>query len=157
MMAARIYARVLTAEELQALVEKLRPHAPYAVLERVDDIDFPASDEAIDPTAWDEGRVFGSGLELHWSREGENFRTVLTREDSGDGEGLPEVESLNEAYKREEHAYYLWGEEDTRIGRRMDYRAIPGKGRAQLVVAEFYDERSDLHHWRYIRFQREGS
>jgi len=89
-------------------------------------------------------------------RDGTGFRTVLTREDDGDGEGLPEVESLD-GYERQERAYYLWGEEDTRIGRRMDYRAIPGKGRAQLVVAEFYDERGDLRHWRYVRFQREGS
>jgi len=156
-MVAKIYAGILTAEELRALVNKLRSQAPYAVLERVDDIDFPAGDEAIDPTIWDEGRVFGPGLELHWSREEENFRAVLTREDNGNGEGLPEVESLNEVHKRQEYAYHLWSEEDTRIGRHMDYRAIPGKGRAQLVVAEFYDERGDLRHWRYVRFQREDS
>jgi len=155
-MAARIYGGVLTPEELKALIGKVHPQAPYAVLERVDDIDFPAGDEAIDPAAWDEGRVFGSGFELHWSREGESFRALLTREDDGDGEGLPEVESL-EAYKRQEYAYYLWGEEDTRIGRRMDYRAISGKGRAQLAVAEFYDERGDLRHWRYVQFKSEVS
>ncbi len=160
-MAARIYVGVLTAEELHTLVGKLRSHAPYAVLERVDDIDFPAGDEAIDPAAWDEGRIFGPDLELHWSQEGEQFRAVLTREGDEDSQELlqklSEVESLDEAYKRQEHAYYLWGEEDTRIGRRMDYRAIPGKGHAQLVVAEFYDEHGDLCHWRYVRFQREAS
>jgi len=156
-MAARIYADVLSSEKLRALVEKLRPKAPYAVVERVDDIDFPGSDEPIDPAAWEEGRIFGPDLELHWARKGERFRAVLTREDTEEGESLPEVESLDQGYKREEHAYYLWGEDDTRIGRRMDYRTIPGKGRAQLVVAEFYDERGDLCHWRYVRFQREGS
>ena len=156
-MAVRIYAHVLTAEELKALVEKLRPRAPYAVVERVNDIDFPGTDEPINPAAWDEGRIFGPNLELHWARKGGQFRAVLTREDNGDGEMLPEVESLDQGYNREEYAYYLWGEGDTRIGRKMDYRAIPGKGRAQLVVAEFYDERGDLRHWRYVRFQREES
>jgi len=155
-MAAKVYAGVLTAEALRALVEQWRAQAPYAVLEQVDDIDFPTGDEPINPEAWDEGRIFGPGFEVRWLRDGTGFRTVLTREDDGDGEGLPEVESLD-GYERQERAYYLWGEEDTRIGRRMDYRAIPGKGRAQLVVAEFYDERGDLRHWRYVRFQREGS
>jgi len=154
-MAARIYAGMLTVEELKALVERLRPKAPYAVVERVDDIDFPASDEAINPAAWEEGRIFGPDLELHWVQEEERFRAVLTREDNEGEKVLPEVGSLGPGYKREEHAYYLWGEKDTRIGRRMEYRAIPGKGRAQLVVAEFYDECGDLHHWRYVRLQRE--
>ena len=157
-MAARIYADVLTAEELETLVEKLRPRAPYAVVERVDEIAFPGSDEPIDPAAWDEGRIFGPDLELHWARQRNGFRAVLTREDDGDGSGLPQIESLGEpGYERQEHAYYLWREADTRIGRRMNYRAIPGKGRAQLVVAEFYDEARELRHWRYVQFQREGS
>ena len=157
-MGARIYAGVLTAEDLQALVAELRPQAPHAVLERVDNIDFPDRDETIDPAVWDEGRIFGPGLELHWARQENIFWAVLTREDDGDGSGLPQIESLGEpGYERQEHTYFLWGEEDTRIGRKMEYRAIPGKGRAQLVVAEFYDEAGELRHWRYVRFQREGT
>ena len=154
-MAAKIYAGVLTPEGLRALVERLRPKAPHAVLERVDDIGFPAGSETIEPSAWEEGRIFGPDMELRWAREGESFRAVLTREDGGDGEGLPEVESLNETCERQEHAYYLWGEEDNRIGRKMEYRSIPGGGRAQLVVAEFYSEAGELCHWRYVRFKRE--
>ncbi|HEB77290.1 MAG TPA: hypothetical protein ENI90_02040 [Methylothermaceae bacterium] len=155
-MAARIYAGEVTADGLETLVENLRPQAPYAVLEKVDDVGFPAGSEAIDPAAWDEGHIFGPALELHWSCIGDDFRAVLTREDDGDGDGLPQVELLEEpGYERKEHAYYLWGEEDTRIGRKMEYHAIPGGGRVQLVVAEFYDGAGELRHWRYVRLQRE--
>jgi hypothetical protein len=155
MMNAALYAGDLTADELDALATALRPQAPHTIVERVDTFNFPGSDEPLQPTRWDEGRIFGPGLELHWARRDGGFRAVLTREDGGDGTGLPQTESLAD-YERREYTYYLWGEDDVRIGQRLTYGSIPGKGRAQLVVAEFYDQAGELRHWRYVRFQREG-
>ena len=149
-----VYAGDLTAAQLTDLVTSLRPESPHAVLERVDDITFPGPSDPLDPTAWNEGRIFGPGLELHWVQQGEGFRAVLTREDGEDGAGLQQIETLVE-YEREEHSYFLWGEDDRRIGRLLDYRSIPGKGRAQVVAAEFCDDAGELRHWRYVRFKRE--
>lgn len=149
-----IYTGDVTAEELSDLAAALRPEAPHTVVERVDSIGFPGPDEALQSVAWDEGCIFGAGLELRWARQETGFRAVLTREDDGDGFGLTAAESLA-GYERREHTYYLWGEDDIRIGRQLRYGSIPDKGRAQLVVAEFYDEAGELRHWRYIRFQRE--
>lgn len=150
-----VYTGELSEAQLTDLVTLLRPEAPHAVLERVDDIAFPGPADPLDPATWNEARIFGPGLELHWVRQGEGFRAVLTREDGRDGAGLQQVESLTE-YEREEYSYYLWGEDDRRIGRLLDYRSIPGTGRAQVVVAEFYDDAAELRHWRYVRFKREG-
>jgi len=156
-MTAHIHADKVTADLLRDLVARLRSQAPHTILERVSDIDFPAPDEDWDPTNWDEGRIFGPSLELHWARQDGGFRAVLTREDEGKGTDLPLLEVLDESeYERQEYAYYLWGEQDTRIGREIAYRSVPGKGRAQLVAAEFYDKSGELYHWRYVCFRREG-
>jgi len=154
-MSPTIHAGDVTAEELNDLAETLRPDAPHSVVERVDRTSFPGPDEPLQPADWDEGRIFGTGIELHWARQGTDFWAVLTREDGGDSIGLAPAEPLTD-YERFEHAYFLWGEEDIRIGRQLEYGSIPGKGRAQLMVAEFYDEAGELRHWRYVRFQTGG-
>lgn len=151
-MPTAIYAGELSANQLLTLVEKLRPQAPHTILERVDAIDFPEESEPFNPEIWSEGRIFGKPLEVRWARRGDQFHVIVTCEQGSVNSGLTEIEILG---KPENHAYYLWGEGDIRIGRILEYRSIPGPGRGQLVVAEFYNAIGDLHHWRYVCFQRE--
>lgn len=153
-MTAAVYAGDLTPEKLTVLVNDLRSTAPHAVLQRVDDIAFPGPSDAFEPAAWDEGRVFGLPLELRWVRRGDHFRVVLTTQNEENREGFQLIESLDQ-YHSEDHCYYLWGENDRRIGRSLDYHSVPGEGRAQVVTREFYDDASELRHWRYVRFKRE--
>lgn len=154
-MALAVYCGTVTPDALGALVGTLRPGSPHCILERPDHIDFPAAAEPVEPAQWDEGRIFGLDFELHWARRGEEFRVALTRDDGGSGEGLSPVSSLPPGLDREEHGYYLWGEDDARIGRGLEYRSIPGAGRAKLTVAEFYDGAGQLRHWRYTGLGRE--
>lgn len=151
-MPAAIYAGDFSVASLFGLVEKLRSHTPHAILERVDAIEFPGENEPFELEQWNEGRIFGESLELRWTRRGDQFRVILTCEQGSVEDGLTEIETLGDS---EIHTYYLWGEGDIRIGRTLAYRSIPGPGRGQLVVAEFYDATGNLHHWRYLCFQRE--
>ena len=107
-MPAAIYVGTLSAEALDALLGKLRPQAPHAILERPDKIDFPGPDEPLSPLDWEEGRIFGDPLELRWGRRGDGFRVVLTCEEAGDGhEGLRRGENLGEPDPPNGRAYYL--------------------------------------------------
>lgn len=151
----QLYIGDLDGDGLTTLLTSLRPTAPYAILQRVDAIDFPAREETFDPTQWEEGRIFGPGLDFHWQRKSEAFRVVLTREDGGESGGLALV-PVPDGLRREEHTYYLWGEDESRVGRSVRYRCLAGSGRPQLTVAEFYDEDGRLYHWRYVAMGRQA-
>jgi hypothetical protein len=94
-------------------------------------------------------------LELRWERQGVAFRAVLTLTD---GRNAPDVfgEPSETLPTGEIHEYYLWGEDDPSIGRRLVYRALPPGGRAKLAVEEFRDSEShELLSYRYAGMRRE--
>ena len=154
-MATAIYAGEVNAETLIALIRELRIQAPHTVVESPAEISFPSPDDELDAPIWEHGRIFGEPLELRWCRQGDEFYVVLTCEDTNNinKADLMQIEILDTP---EVNAYYLWGEDDVRIGRPIAYRSIAQGGRAQLVVAEHYDSTGDLHHWRYMYFKREN-
>jgi hypothetical protein len=154
-MGAKVYAADLSSERLAEIAAALRPEAPFAILERLTDLEFPASDTLPNVAEWDKGWLFGPALELRWEQQGPAFRAVLTLTDDRDapddfgepGEVLPAGEICE---------YYLWGEDAPDIGRRLIYEALPSGGRAKLSVEEFRDPQSHaLLFYRYVGMQRE--
>lgn len=136
-MSEKIWLAELTAEQLSGWLVAPRAQTPFAVLERIDCIDFPASDEIIDLTLWTQGRIFGSALELRWERRDQDFNVRLMGELSS---VLPEPFGLwaeaGELLEKDSWCY-VWGEAEGRIGRRLDYRAMPpGSGRPCLLRRE---------------------
>jgi hypothetical protein len=154
-MGAHVYATDLTPKRLIELLTELRPEAPFAILERIDGLEFPGPGALPNVAAWDKGWLFGPALELRWERRGPALRTVLTLPDgrqAGEEFGEP-VESLPAGEMCE---YYLWGEDDPSIGRRLNYQALAAGGRAKLVVEEFRDPESFvLLFYRYAGMRRE--
>ncbi|MGH2524330.1 MAG: hypothetical protein ACRDH2_17625, partial [Anaerolineales bacterium] len=52
---------------------------------------------------------------------------------------------------------YLWGRDEMRVARRMDYRALPeGKGRVQLIRREFRRSDGRLVFFRLAGMKWEG-
>ncbi|MCZ7575157.1 MAG: hypothetical protein M5U01_41945 [Ardenticatenaceae bacterium] len=153
-MGTRVYIANLTQEQLSEIASALRPGAPFAILERLDGLMFPATDVPLAIGEWEKGWLFGSALELRWEQQGSTFRAVLTLTDSQDAPadfGEP-VETLPAG---EIHEYYLWGEDDPSIGRQLVYRALPPGGRAKLVVEEFRDpDSAELLFYRYTGMRR---
>ncbi len=154
-MGARVYVADLSLAQLAQVISALRPDAPFAILERLDDLSFPAPNSLPAVEEWDKGWLFGPPLELRWERQGEVCHAVLTLADDHDapaGFGEP-VKSLPPG---ETHEYYLWGEEDHRVSRRLVYEALPPGGRARLAVEEFRDpESAELVFYRYVAMRRE--
>jgi len=154
-MGARVFAAALTPDRLTEVATELRSDAPFAILERLDDLVFPASDVVPPVAEWDKGWLFGSTLELRWERQGAIFRATLTLTDergAPSGFGEP-VEALPDG---EINEYYLWGEDDPSVGRQLKYQALPPGGRARLSVEEFRDRDSaELLFYRYVSMRRE--
>ena len=158
-MSASVCATDMDSGKLAETLAALRPHAPYAILERVDDLTFPSPDERIDQAWWPRGRIFGPDLDLRWEQQGEHYHVVLVHRDRNplpQGFNGPSLDLSGCDAKQ--IAYYLWGAGEVRIGRRMDYRAMrPGPGREQLLVEEFRDrEDGRLVFHRYVEMRREG-
>ncbi len=157
-MSARVYTGEWPLGELTASISRLRAEAPFAILERPDQVDFPSASEAIEPADWPQGRLFGAQIELYWECEGSEYKVRLTF----DGESAPPVK-LNQVLaldgaEPEPVWYYLWGEDEIAVGGRLRYsRAIPGKGRGQLGIAEYRDEGGRLIFYRYLGLRREES
>ena len=76
----QLWIATLTTEQLEAWLAPPRTSAPFAILERLTDIDFPATDEPIVPANWEQGRIFGPTFELRWERQGDAYRVWLTGE-----------------------------------------------------------------------------
>jgi len=126
----------LTAEQLMTWLEPPRIEARFAILERVDAIDFPASDEAIALEMWSRGRIFGESFELRWECRGDMYHTRFT----GEREVGPPftVWPMPADTETCDPGCYLWGRAEMRIGRQLEYRAAPkGKGRLRLTRREF--------------------
>lgn len=152
----RAYTCDLDADSLSRLLTGLRPQLPFAIVERVDQMRFPASDEALDPTHWPAGRAFGPVQEICWEPGPAGFRTLLI---CNRCPGASWQEYLNLAHcESAERVYYLWGPDNIALGRAPQYRALPsGRGRPQLVVVEYNDPGNGrLLLTRDVEMRREG-
>ena len=138
-MSEKIWLAELTAEQLDPWLMPPRADFPFAVLERIDAIDFPAGAEPIDPAAWTQGRIFGAAFELCWERRSEVFQVrVMGEPTSTPSEPFGLWNKLGETQAKDGWCY-MWGEAEGRIGRELEYRAMPpGKGRPRLLRRELW-------------------
>ncbi len=156
-MSERVYCGALELAALQALVEAFRPQARFAIVERIDAIDFPPPQTApIDAEQWFKGRLFDESFELRWEQVEAVYRVIL----SGTDDLAAEVSGLHDwslpPGTDELQEYYCWNEQDARLGRTLDYRCVPGHGNVKLLVREFRDEHGRLVFWRYVKMERDG-
>jgi len=155
-MSERTFSVMLDLPGLQALVDGCRPRARFAILERIDAIDFPPpQEEPINVANWPKGRLFDEAFELRWEQIGQEYRVIL----SGNGNLSALAAGLSEQplpTGPDEVAYYCWKERDTRLGRTLNYRCVPGKGDVKLLVREFRNEHGRLVFWRYVKMERDG-
>ncbi len=152
----KVYTRDLDADSLARLLTSLRPRLPFAIVERVDQVRFPASDEVLDPVHWPTGRAFGPVQEIRWEPCPPGFRTLLI---CNRCPGAPWQEYLHLARcESAARLYYLWGPDNIALGRAPEYRALPaGQGRPQLVVIEYTDPGNGrLLLTRDVEMRREG-
>jgi len=153
---ARVYARQLTGASLSRLLTALRPWLPFAILERVDATDFPASDELWSPADWPQGRAFGPSLEVRWERHGTRFQTLLVCDSPPSVRWAEHLDLTHcEAYTR---SYFLWGPGNVALGQGLAFRSMPsGSGRPQLAVIEYYHpDNGRLVFARNVEMKREG-
>lgn len=156
-MTERMFSGTLDLTGLQAIVDALRHSARFAIVERIDAIDFPPpQDKPIDVREWPKGRIFDESFELRWEQLGQEYRVIV----AGEGD-LPAVGSgLNEQDlplgAGELLSYYCWNETNPRLGRTLDYRCVPGQGNVKLSVREYRDDHGRLAFWRYVKMERDG-
>jgi hypothetical protein len=156
-MTDRVFSGTLDLTRLQTLVDFLRHSAHFAILERIDAIDFPPpQSEPIDVREWPKGRIFDDPFDLQWEQCGQEYRVVIAGE--GDfaavGSGLNEQDlSLGAG---DLLPYYCWNEINSRLGRTLDYRCVPGQGGVKLFVREYRDDHGRLAFWRYVKIERDG-
>lgn len=156
-MSERVFSGTLDRDGLQALVDACCQRTRFAILERIDAIDFPSpQDETINVAEWPKGRLFDEPFELRWEQAETGYRVIL----SGAEAASTLVDGLSEQslpYGADEvQAYYCWNETDARLGRTLDYRCVPGRGHVKLFVREFRDNHGRLVFWRYVKMEREG-
>lgn len=156
-MSEQVFSGVLDSAGLQALVDVLRRQARFAILERIDDIDFPPpQNEPIDVAEWPKGRIFDEPFELRWEEVGSDYRVILASADALSGLDHGLAEQNLPSVTDELQAYYCWNEKNARLGRTLDYRCVPGSGNVKLFVREFRDDHGRLVFWRYVRMERDG-
>lgn len=155
-MSERVFSGTLDLAVLQVLIDTCRPQVRFAVLERIDAIDFPPpQNEPIEVASWPKGRLFDESFELRWEQVGSAYRVIL----AGTG-NLAAPDELREqdlpAVTDAAQVYYCWAEKDARLGHTLDYRCVPGQGNVKLFVREFRDDHGRLVFWRYVRMERDG-
>lgn len=138
-MSERWWTATLTAEQLQALLTPPRRAAPFAILERLTGMDFPASGENIDISQWSKGCVFGDAYELRWERRdagrGAPYQAWLLGSVTLPGFEIP----LPLDGQPEDAAGFMAGPDTPRLARRPQYRSLEGntQGRPVLHRREF--------------------
>lgn len=154
-MSDKVYTGRLDMVALQAVVDVLRLQARFGIMESLAGIDFPSPDqEAISVINWPKSRIFCPAFELRWEKFEDGYRVVFACADSQSfPEGLHESELT--LLSPEEVEYYCWREHDSRLGRTLDYRCVPGKGEVKIVVREYRDDYGRLIFWRYTEMKRE--
>jgi hypothetical protein len=153
-MSERLWTATLSAAQLEHWLIPPRTAAPFAIVERITAIDFPAPEEAITLANWPQGRLFGPRFELRWERQGEGYGAWLAGEEAAE-EFVTELLHLT-GMKADDAPCYLWGRDEMRIAHQLKYRALPeGKGRAQLIRREFRRADGTLVFYRLVRMQWE--
>lgn len=148
-MTDRMWTATLTGDQLVRLLGTRCEVAPFAILERVDAIDFPPPNGAVEPDAWDQGRIFGGLWELRWERTDAGYRAWLIGENEPEGDGWEELPRLQGTQPVESRCF-LFGLDEMRLERPLEYQALgSGSGRPVLVRREHRDERGDLVLVRY--------
>ena len=151
-----VYSGELDMQTLQMVVDEFRPGARYGILENITDIDFPTpNQENIPVERWHKGRIFNECFEMRWEQLNGTYRTVLAGERSIKP---PEELTTNETFDRPQQpcTYFCWNKKNSRLGRTLDYRCVPGEGEVQLSVNEYRDDRGRLVFWRYTKLTRVG-
>jgi hypothetical protein len=135
-MSESVWTATLTTAQLAPWLAPPRAAAPFAILERLTAIDFPAPDEAIDVNAWAKGSIFGEVYELRWERRDTVYQAWLIGEEAAPDFTI-RLKALDET-RTSEADCYLWGPNDPRIARPPQYRALgTGAGRPRLLRREF--------------------
>jgi hypothetical protein len=151
-MTEQLWVATLTAAQLEEWLTPSRDKAPFAVLEKLTDIDFPAKEDVISPAEWQKGRIFGEAYELRWERCAENYRAWLA------GEYTPPapftaLELLDGANVKEVQCF-LWGRSETRLTRPLHYQALPdGRGRVRLLCHGFHRADGALLYSRFVKME----
>jgi len=130
------------------------PRFEYAILERLDNIQFKHFGVITNYTNWEKGRLFGTKTELKWQkRNGKVHMVVTTEEDLPSGFTLfsDKLEPIKKdkgeiAYRR----IYLWGEQEKdtselptgkwfeeRIPQLLEYPIQTTKSRVRITVQEY--------------------
>jgi len=156
-MTERVFSGVLDLGGVQAIVDALRQSARFAIVERIDAIDFPPPQtEPINVGEWPKGRIFDEPFELRWEQAGQEYRVVV----AGEGDLSAAISGLNEPELQlgvdELSSYYCWNETNPRLGRTLNYRCVPGRGDVKLTVREYRDDHGRLVFWRYFTMERDG-
>jgi hypothetical protein len=126
----------VSEERLTSWLKPPRRDAPFAILERIDCIAFPSSNEEIQVKEWTRGRIFGGAFELRWERKRSEYwvRVIGEREPET---GLAPWTGLRDAEAVDTRCF-CWGKDEVRIGRQMDYRcAGTGSGRLYVIRREY--------------------
>jgi hypothetical protein len=88
---AYVYQATLAEEALAGLLQERFPKGAFALVRRVDGIDFvrldPGQEEAL-LRDWPEGQVFGPEADLRWRRADEGCAVLLLTEDETPPRGL---------------------------------------------------------------------
>lgn len=156
-MSERVFYSTVDLTRLQALVDACRPQARFAIVERIDAIDFPLpQNESILVAEWPKGRLFDEAFELCWEQIGQEYRVILSGNGNLSTLAAGQSERPLPPGTDEVQDYYCWNETDARLGRTLNYLCVPGKGNVKLSVREFRDDHGRLIFWRYLKMARDG-
>jgi len=156
----RIFAGDLNEKALQSLVDSWKETAQFAILECIDDLQFPRPTEAISVNNWPKGRIFQEAFELRWEKLEEKFRVVFSSSELASQEKLPGLDGIKDQVPRcskTTATYYLWDETNTRLGHKLGYQCVTKteKQNVLLQVREYRDARGRLKFWRYLKMEPE--
>jgi len=156
----QVFAGDLDKEVLQSLIDSWKGQAQFAILERIDDMQFPKPSTAISVNDWPKGRIFQEAFELRWEKLEEKFRIVFSSSEpvpEGKLPGLEEIKNRIPGCSETTAAYYLWDETNTRLGHKLNYECVvkAEKQNVLLRVREYRDARGRLKFWRYLKMEPE--
>jgi hypothetical protein len=157
----RIFAGDLPKKALQDLVDTWCTKAQFAILERIDNLQFPLpTAEPVVVSDWTKGRIFGKAFELRWEKIDGDFRVIFSFEQISETalSGLGEIKDRLSGCSVSEPTYYLWDESNTRLGHKLEYKCVKKIKDDQnilLRVREYRDARGRLVFWRYLNMEPE--
>jgi hypothetical protein len=146
----------LSREQLSARLAAPRLQVPFAILESLGELAFPASSEEIVLENWPKGRVFGPAFELRWEYQSGTYLVWWAGHAPGP---VPELVELpmdpgSDRLEVIDSVILLWGPGNTSLARPPDYRCLPeGKGYPSLTCREFRRSNGSLAFYRFTGMQ----